>query len=69
LYWKEKVNPGMVAGLLNGFCYLGSAASSYGLGLIADAWNWSAVFWTLFVLSVLSAAVGLIYALITRKKQ
>ena len=36
LYMKGKVNSGRIAGILNGFCYVGSTISSYGLGWIAD---------------------------------
>ena len=48
LYWKDKLNSGLLAGILNGFCYLGSALSSYGLGAIADAGGWNLVFWLFF---------------------
>jgi OPA family glycerol-3-phosphate transporter-like MFS transporter len=47
MFMRGKVNSGMIAGVLNGFCYFGSTISSYGLGAIADHWGWSAVFWTL----------------------
>ena len=47
LFMKGKVNSGLMAGILNGFCYLGSTLSSYGLGLVADKLGWSAVFWVL----------------------
>ena len=36
LYYKDKANAGLLAGMLNGCCYVGSTLSSYGLGLIAD---------------------------------
>ena len=67
LYYKDKLNSGMAAGILNGFCYVGSMISSYGLGLIADAWGWSAVFWTLLVLTLIACCVGGIY-LINKKR-
>ena len=57
LYWKEKLNAGLTAGVLNGFCYVGSTLSAYGLGLIADKGSWNAVFWLLF--SLCAVAVGL----------
>ena len=47
LFMRGKVNSGLFAGVLNGFCYVGSAMSSYGLGAIADRFGWSAVFWVL----------------------
>lgn len=33
---SKKVNAGFIAGLIDGFCYVGSAASSFGLGAIAQ---------------------------------
>ena len=47
MFMRGKVNSGMIAGVINGFCYLGSTISSYGLGSIADHFGWTAVFWTL----------------------
>jgi len=47
LFMRGKVNSGLFAGVLNGFCYVGSTISSYGLGAIADIFGWIAVFWTL----------------------
>lgn len=32
IFMREKVNSGLFAGVLNGFCYVGSTISSYGLG-------------------------------------
>lgn len=68
LFMKGKVNSGLIAGVLNGFCYLGSTLSSYGLGSIADNWGWIAVFWTLlFVCAAVCLCAG-IYLLISKKK-
>ena len=47
LFMRGKVNSGLIAGILNGSCYVGSAASSYGLGVIADKFGWASVFWVL----------------------
>lgn len=69
MYWKDKVNSGMLAGVLNGFCYAGSALSSFGLGLVADEWGWTVTFWLLFSLCALAVVVGAIYALVQRKKK
>ena len=44
---KTKMGAGKLAGILNGFCYLGSTISAYGLGAIADNFGWNAVFYTL----------------------
>ena len=47
LFMRGHVNSGLIAGILNGCCYVGSAASSYGLGAIADKFGWDSVFWVL----------------------
>ncbi|MBQ8374074.1 MAG: MFS transporter [Clostridia bacterium] len=66
LYWKEKVNSGLLAGILNGFCYLGSTLSSYGLGVVADVGGWDAVFWLLFGLCVLAFLLGAGYVIVNK---
>ena len=72
LYWKDKINSGMIAGVLNGFCYVGSTVSSYGLGAVADVWGWTAVFWLLFGLTCLTFLIGfgynIVLSLINRRK-
>ena len=47
LFMRGQVNSGLIAGILNGSCYVGSAISSYGLGVIADKFGWASVFWVL----------------------
>jgi sugar phosphate permease len=69
LYMKGKVNSGMISGVLNGFCYAGSTISSYGLGVVADAWGWNAVFYLLLGVSVLVVAVTLGYLLISKRNK
>lgn len=66
MFMREKVNSGMFAGVLNGFCYLGSTISSYGLGAIADNFGWSAVFITLIGFVLLSLIVWCVYICIKR---
>ena len=67
LYMKERVNSGKVAGILNGFCYLGSTISSYGLGLIATSWGWISVFYVIIAVSLVMAIVGLFYTIFKNK--
>ncbi len=67
LLMRSRGNSGMFAGILNGFCYLGSALSSYGLGYIADIAGWLGVFWTLLGFMTVVCIVCAIY-LITKKK-
>ncbi len=71
LYMKGKVNSGLLAGVLNGCCYVGSTISSYGLGWIADNWGWTTVFWVLFSVCMAVMLISLIYSVckqILRKK-
>ena len=71
LYWKEKLNAGLLAGVLNGCCYVGSTLSAYGLGLIADMGGWNAVFWLLFSLCMVAVVISICYGVINairRKK-
>lgn len=54
LFMRGKVNSGLFAGIINGFCYVGSAISSYGLGAIADNFGWMSVFVLLVGLCLLT---------------
>lgn len=67
LFMRGKVNSGLFAGILNGFCYLGSTISSYGLGAIADGFGWTAVFWTLIGFCGVSFVVWLGYVILKRR--
>lgn len=69
LNMKDKVNSGLLAGVLNGFCYLGSTVSSYGLGSVADELGWLAVFYVLLGVIGLCAAVGITYNVINGLKK
>ena len=71
---KGKINSGLIAGVLNGFCYVGSTLSTYGLGAIADKFTneeigyggWNEVFWTIFAICGVVSAAAIIYACIRR---
>lgn len=64
LFMRGKVNSGLIAGVLNGFCYLGSTISSYGLGAIADDFGWTYVFLALIGFCILTLIVGGGYVLL-----
>lgn len=64
LQMKGKINSGLIAGIINGCCYIGSTISSYGLGAVADKWGWSTVFWLLFAVSALVAVIAAVYKMI-----
>ncbi|MBQ0092145.1 MAG: hypothetical protein KBS45_02300, partial [Clostridiales bacterium] len=62
MYLREKCNPGLLSGILNGCCYVGSTISSYGLGTIADGSGWSRVFILLWTVSAVITAIGIAYS-------
>ena len=66
LFMKGKVNSGRIAGILNGFCYLGSTISSYGLGEIADNFGWTMVFWVLLCVCLFVCVVATLYLLLRK---
>ena len=49
---RDKVNPGFLAGLMNSAGYVGSTASAYGFGVIADRTDWNTVMYILLFASV-----------------
>ncbi|MBQ2876722.1 MAG: MFS transporter [Clostridia bacterium] len=65
---KERMGSGKLAGVLNGFCYIGSTVSAYGLGYIATTGGWFAVFYVLIGVCALASAVGITYYIINRIK-
>jgi MFS family permease len=68
LYMREKLgNSGMIAGVLTGFCYVGSTIASYGLGALAEGSGWTAVLTLFIVLCVFAVLVGVVGALLQRR--
>ena len=68
LFMKGKINSGLIAGILNGCCYVGSTISSYGLGSLADRFGWNAVFWLLFSVCIAAGVFAVVYKIIERIK-
>lgn len=64
----KQINAGLLSGLLNGACYVGSALSSYGLGAFADAFGWNAVFYLLLACAALPILLCLPIYCLTREK-
>ncbi len=69
LFMRGKVDSGLFAGILNGFCYVGSTISAYVLGAIADNFGWTYVFLTLLGFCVLSFVVWIVYQCLKRSKK
>ncbi len=67
LFMKDKINSGRIAGVLNGFCYVGSTISTYGLGLLADvSGGWNTVFGLLFGVCMFIVLMAAIYVLVKK---
>ncbi|MBR4761378.1 MAG: MFS transporter [Clostridia bacterium] len=65
---RDEINPGVAAGVLDGFCYIGSAIGTYALGYIADISSWNTALVLLFAVSVFSAVAALALRLLKRNK-
>lgn len=57
---RKDVSAGLLAGLFDGFCYIGSAISTYGLGAVAENTGWTAVFYLFAAAACLPVLVALI---------
>ena len=68
LRYKYRANAGLLAGVLNGCCYIGSTLSSYGLGAVADNYGWNAVFYLLIFCSGLCCLISLINLIFNLRK-
>ncbi len=49
IYMRDTMDSGLLAGVLDTFCYVGSTLSTALLGYIADRGTWNHVFWCLFL--------------------
>ena len=67
MFMRGTVNSGMIAGILNGFCYIGSTMSSYGLGAIADHFGWSVVFLVLLVFCIFMCVMWCAYMFLKKR--
>lgn len=64
---RKLMGSGFAAGLLNTFCYVGSAATSYSLGYVADKSGWNTVFIIMLAVSAVALGVSLIGAVSDKK--
>ena len=68
LYYRDRFDPGMMAGVGQGFCYIGSTLSIYTLGYVADNGGWFNVFLMLAVVVSASVVMCVVAKLITRER-
>ena len=58
LAMRDQVNSGFLTGLMNSASCVGGAASTYGMGWLADGGGWDAVFRILFITSAVSTVAA-----------
>lgn len=69
LYSRNKIDSGLLAGLLNTFCYVGSTLSTSLLGTIADNKGWNDVFLCILLFTAFSLVLCLVSVVFVRKKR
>ncbi|MBR3781565.1 MAG: MFS transporter [Clostridia bacterium] len=57
LDYRQKLNAGFAAGLLNTFCYVGSTATTYTLGAVSQSFGWNAVFTIMLCVCLVAGTV------------
>jgi sugar phosphate permease len=65
---RDKMDSGLLAGLLDTLCYAGSSAAGILLGKMSEGLGWSSVLITIFSLALAAATISLCFSLFTRKK-
>lgn len=68
---RDKINSGMLTGVLNGFCYVGSTISGYGLGSLVEnsGGDWNVVFYLLIGLCGLAVLITIINSIVSAYKK
>lgn len=64
---RDQMDSGLLAGLLDTLCYVGSSAAGILLGKLSQSLGWSTVIMTLFLFAGVSAVVCLSVSIFTRK--
>ncbi len=68
LYSRDKIDSGLLAGLLNTFCYIGSTLATSILGRIADTKGWNDVFVCILIFTVVPFVVCCISIMLKKNK-
>ena len=66
---RDKMDSGLLAGLLDTLCYAGSSAAGILLGKMSEGLGWESVLITIFSLALAAAAISLSFSVFTRKKR
>lgn len=68
LYYRDRFDSGVLAGVGQGFAYLGSTVSTYALGLVADKGGWYNVFLLLSIVVSVALIMCIIFKIATKEK-
>ena len=68
MYMRDRMDSGLLAGVLDTFCYVGSTLSTWLLGRIADVGSWNGVFICLLVFGAVACVLCWLSVLVGRKK-
>ena len=63
-----KINAGTLAGVMDGFCYVGSAITAYGIGSLADKFSWETVLYLFISVCLFTILICTVYIIATRLK-
>ena len=69
LTFKGKFDAGFLAGIFNGACYIGTALSTYVLGVVADNGGWNSAFIVVIGIAAASALFAAIYIAHSHKRK
>ena len=69
MYMRDSFNSGLLAGVLDTLCYVGSTLSTALLGYIADRNSWTGVFFCLLCFGAAAFAVCAVYVAVTKLKK
>ena len=69
LMLRDKINSGLLAGILNAFCYVGSSLSSLLLPLLVSGDDWLPVFILFSILSIVTMLTAILYTVFTKLKR
>lgn len=69
LYYRDRFDTGRMAGIGQGFCYIGSTLSTYTLGYVADRGGWNSVFVMLSAVVSVSAVICITVACLSSHRK
>ncbi len=68
LYYKDKLESGKSAGIINCFCYVGSTLSTFGLGYVVDAFSWDTYIYVFLCMTAFAGGLCLLGYFMMKKR-